>query len=179
MNTISTRLAFTAAGFRQAWYEGLAEAYMKAAGLGTKIGSTKRGRFSVAAALLGVLGLTAQGAYAAAPATGNCTGSGATSSIVKLFQNIGVLLYIIGGVFSLVCFAGAALMFMSSGNNPGRADKAMKWAKNTVIGLAFLAGGFFFHSIVVNFVGASGTVVSGDEAGAGATGILGECNLTP
>ena len=31
-------------------------------------------------------------------------------------------------------------MFMASGNNASRADKAMKWAKNTVIGIAILAG---------------------------------------
>lgn len=173
MQTINARLAFTAAGFRQAWYEGLAEASMKAADLGTKISSTKKGRFGVVAAVVALLGLNTQDAYAA-----NCEGTGATSSIVKLFQNIGVLLYIIGGVFSLVCFAGAAIMFMSSGNNPGRADKAMKWAKNTVIGLAFLAGGFFFRSIIVNFVDASGSVASStDQQGDAAVGILGACNI--
>lgn len=174
MTTINARLAFTAAGFRQAWYEGLAEASMKAADLGTKIGSSKKGRFGAVAAIVALLGLNTQDAYAA----GSCEGTGATSSIVKLFQNIGVLLYIIGGVFSLVCFAGAAIMFMSSGNNSARADKAMKWAKNTVIGLAFLAGGFFFRSIIVNFVDASGSVASStDQQGDAAVGILGACNI--
>jgi len=174
--SIGDRLHFTAAGFRQAWYEGLAEATTKAMDLGTKIGSTRKGRFSSAGLVAAAVGINAGAAHAAA---GDCKGSGsATSSIVHLFKNIGVLLYVIGGVFSLVCFAGAALMFMSSGNNSDRADKAMKWAKNTVIGLVFLAGGFFFRSVVVDFVASSGSVVSGrGDTGQGAQSTLTDCGI--
>jgi hypothetical protein len=175
MTTVINRLRFTAACFKQAWFEGLAEATTKAMDLGTTIATTKKGRFSTVGIAGAAIGLRSSSAYAAAGT--NCGKQDATSSIVKLFQNIGVLLYVIGGVFSLICFAGAALMFMASGNNPGRADKGMKWAKHTVIGLAFLAGGFFFRSVVVDFVGSSAQVAGGGTPQQGANGLLSDCGV--
>lgn len=160
--TLMDRIRFTKNGFKEAWYEGLVEATYKALNFASN--PVKR-RASIAGIGTLALGLGATTAAAAGDGSGtaNCPAKNtATGNLVGLFKNIGLLLYIIGGVFCLVCFAGAAIMFMASGNNSGRADKAMRWAKNTVIGIAILAGGLFFRSIIVNFVSSSGQVVNGN-----------------
>jgi hypothetical protein len=142
---------------------------------GTTFGGTRKRRFASAGIIASAVALTPATALATAPVTGDCN-KGATGGIVTLFQNIGTLLYVIGGVFALVCFAGAALMFMLPGGKKDRAEKGMKWAKNTVIGLALLAGGFFFRSIVVSFVSDSATVVGGGNAtGTGSNSLLTNC----
>lgn len=173
--TFASRISFTRSCFRQAWQEGLAEATGMAMQVGSSVGS-RRARLSLVGLVAGTVALTPATALATTPAGGaqGCS-EGATGSIVKLFERIGTLLYIIGGVFALVCFAGAALLFMTSGNKPERAEQGMKWAKNTVIGLALLAGGYFFRGIVVNFVGSSAEVVGGGETGTGANALLAKC----
>jgi hypothetical protein len=163
---IFARLRSAVAWLRQAWLEALAEATLSAIELGLKLGASRKSRL-LTTSLAGLsIGLRAQAAQANTPAGNACGASGsATSSIAKVFQNVGSLLYIIGGIFSLVCFAGAALMLMGidlaifhrrSGGSirhdpESRHKRAMGWAKNTLWGLALLAGGFFLRSIVVHF----------------------------
>jgi hypothetical protein len=188
MKTLTNRIKFTAASFRQMWWEGTAEATIKMQDVVERALSTPRRRKFAAVALIGGTALRGQTANAAGPApapganpggastpAANC-GTGATGSIVKLFQNIGMLLYVVGGIFALVCFAGAALMFMASGNNSGRADKAMKWGRNVVIGLTFLAGGYVFRNIVVDFVGNSGAAVDPTSGAVGGQGTVPNVN---
>lgn len=158
--TFIDRLRFTKNCFKQAWYEGLVEATYKALNFASN--PVKR-RWSVAGMTAMALGVSAGTAAAATGQAASCTRNNATSNLVNLFKNIGLLLYIIGGVACLVCFAAAAILMMFSGNNAGRADKAMAWAKHIVIGIVILAGGLFFRSIIVHFVASSGQVVSGDS----------------
>jgi len=158
--TFTDRIRFTVNGFKQAWYEGLVEATMKAMHFAENPAKRR-------ASIIGVTGLLFGARALPAGAANPCPSNAAQSNLVSLFKRIGLLLYVIGGVFCLVCFAGAAIMFMASGNNASRADKAMKWAKNTVIGIAILAGGLFMRSIIVHFVAGSGQMVSGDSGSTG------------
>ncbi|MBA3734372.1 MAG: hypothetical protein H0W90_04100 [Actinobacteria bacterium] len=140
--------------------------------LGVQAGSRK-GRALTIAVIGSTVSLRATNAVAAGSVS-DCK-QGATGGIVSLFQNIGILLYVIGGVVALVAFAGAAVMFMFSGGNEGRAEKGMRWAKNTVWGLVLLAGGFFIRSVVVDFAANSHTVVAGKAMGEGADALLTNC----
>jgi hypothetical protein len=72
--------------------------------------------------------------------------------LVHLFESVGTILIALGGVMSLVSIGVAGLMIMSSSGNVARAAKGVQLAKNSVIGLGVLAGGFFIRSILVRFI---------------------------
>jgi hypothetical protein len=161
--TFIDRIRFTRDCFRQAWYEGLVEATLKALNLADD--PAKR-RLSVA----GIAGLAFSVRALPADASNPCPAKNtAQSNLVGFFKNVGLLLYIIGGVLCLVCFAWAAILFMGSAGNGRRADKGMRMAKNTCWGLVFLAGGFFIRSIEAHYFSSVGQVVSGDSGSTGGT----------
>jgi hypothetical protein len=183
------RLRVAVAWLRQAWLETRVETTLTAIELGLKLGANRKSRLLTTGAIglaLGLRGGVAQAGTTTGDACGGTSG-GATSSITRLFQNIGVLLYIIGGIFSLVCFAGAALMMMGIvfpssrsgklGDPHSQHDRAMRWAKHTLWGLALLAGGFFLRSIAVHSMLDSNQVESPGLGQQGATADLTNCGI--
>jgi hypothetical protein len=179
MTTID-RLHFTRACLREAWVESLVSATSGAQELGARLASSRKAKLLATSGIAGALALHTQAAHAQRNAADpNSCPSGAEGKIVQLFQRIGWLLYAIAAIFALVGLAGAALMFMASGNNQRRADMGMKWAKNIMIGLAILAGGYFFRNIAVEFVSNASASAAGQpgQADQGAIGLLDDCAI--
>ena len=154
--TFIDRLRFTRDCFKQAWYEGLVEVTMKAMHFAE---SPAKRRLSIA----GVAGIAFGTRALPAGAANPCPSSPAQNNLVNLFKRVGLLLYVVGGIFCLVCFAWAAILFMTSAQKADRASRGMTAAKNTFIGLFILAAGFFMRSMSVHFVASEGSLVSGDS----------------
>lgn len=128
----------------------------------------------VRVAMIGLLAaMAALGIADTALAQANCspTDGDATGKIVQLISRAGTLLIAIGGIGALLMFAIGAIFIMFGGNE-SRTSKGMKMVKNTVIGLAVLAGGFFLRNVVTSFVdSANSNVLGAQESQTGAAGL--------
>lgn len=161
--TLLNRIKFTRDALSVALYQGVFELpqNLKAMVVPAKGASLKSKlvRFAAVGAAATPLALMG-GAQAYAASCANTTTN--ANGVITLLQNVGMLMIVLGGVGALITFGAGALMIMWSGGNHGRAQKGMTMVKNTIIGLAVLAGGLFLRTVITQFVNGSTAAVAGN-----------------
>lgn len=165
--TLINRIKFTRDALQVALYQGVFELpqNLKAAVVPAKGSSLKSkiARFTAvgfSAAPLALMGSAQAYAASCGQTTTNANG------VITLLQNVGMLMIVLGGVGALITFGAGALMIMWSGGNHGRAQKGMTMVKNTIVGLAVLAGGLFLRTVITQFVSGSTAAVAGSPTDA-------------
>jgi hypothetical protein len=175
--TLRQNLSFTRKCIGEAVQSGVVEIHAKATSALTppaeRARAWKTKRLAAVTMALVSLPLLSAG-MALADACGQ-TNAGGTDAIVSLFKTVGTIIIAIGGAAFLVTLGIGALMIMGSGGNTQRADKGMKWIKNSIIGVGLLAFGIFIRSIVVHVVAnmTSAVSTSNPDSAAPATGTNG------